>query len=272
MNLTHEHEQGVHAVVETGVLELLAELLRSCCCSSSEGTVAAGSGAPAAKRLSLTSPETAGGLQGVQAAEASRLLSTKPVSTAASPPSLPSHRPVNRDCDPARSVILEHLDLVTMCLGLLINLTSAHQESRALLREVKLQGISSGTSDTGIGDEGGGLVPLLCHVVNLLASSSLPAHHKESGSEQKHGGAPQSDPSRQCQSVEHLVGLSAIMASVEHDPDSTSIPDASEDAYSHKPIVEVTADELSGGHEDGEAAIVQVSQLLCWLIVHCMLR
>ncbi|GAX75747.1 hypothetical protein CEUSTIGMA_g3190.t1 [Chlamydomonas eustigma] len=256
MNLTHEHEQGVHAVVETGALELLVQLLRLSCCKSS-GSIGFSND---------TSDNDDSGVPLLAEAGCSA------ASTLSTPP------PVDPDFNPDRSVILEHLDLVTMCLGLLINLTSTHQNNRTLLRNVRLHPV--GSSSTGHGDVGGGcLVPLLCQIVNMLASSSPPTTQDTGTTEQQHGVIPHSDyVSGHGQAVAQPAVVSRDMSMhaslvINEDPtDSTPVvAHAFQSPTIRKPVVEVTADELSGGYEDGEAAIVQSysAVLLGFLVIDC---
>ncbi len=129
MNLTHQHEQGVAAVVEAGALGVLAELLLQACCGDGghTGARAASSSAAAADRSSCN-----------------------------------------------KSTILHHLDLVTVCFGLLINITSLHPVNRELLRRVTLPAAALSRGSEERRDDGGSItmVSLLCSIFNAMAFDS----------------------------------------------------------------------------------------------------
>ena len=108
---------------------------------------------------------------------------------------------------PGRPAILRNLDLVTVCFGLLINLTSLYPPNRELLRQTELSGNGSRSS--------GDVVALLCRIFDVI-SEGVDAPAQGGGS----------------------------VARSRSDADQG--------------LAEVTAEDLHEGHQDGEAAIVQV--------------
>ena len=181
MNLTHQHKDGVAMAVEAGALPALTELLACCSCSDVASEEDGGGGTPG-----------------------------RPLS--------PSDESFLR---PSRSEILQHLDLVTVCFGLLINLSSLYPSNRERLRQIALEGLArlGGGPQAANPADPCGVITLLCSIFDVISSAD-----------------------------EDSEGIKKARPSSPHD-----------DFLRCDTGLEVTADELSEGHQQGEAAIVQVS-------------
>ena len=139
-----------------------------------------------------------------------------------------------------RSEILAHLDLVTVCFGLLINLTSLHPDNRDRLRDLKgdLEGeLKGSTIASGMNGAAG------------FAGAAKRGKQKDGGSF-------------------GVVGLLCSIFDVISEEVKSAEPSGADAAASSLTSVsgdegDVTADELHEGHQDGEAAIVQVGLVIC---------
>ena len=228
MNLTHQHKEGVAAAVEAGVLPALVELLTCACCAH-----APQQGGPGTRR------------EGDDDGQGSLLRSGDLLHQ--QEPLLPcrlgrGYRAIiwrviylhglSDDLDysrvplSCRSEILGHLDLVTVCFGLLINLTSLFPENRDRLRALStghtfvVSGAAEAAKKGEVERRSSGVVALLCSIFDVISEEVKEERQVPDGTGT---GANRQSPSRD-----------------EGD---------------------VTADELHEGHQDGEAAIVQVGNV-----------
>eukprot|EP00798_Chlamydomonas_sp_ICE-L_P005561 gene5561-4198_t len=92
--------------------------------------------------------------------------------------SRPLPLPNQIDSKPQRQVILKHLEVLTVCLGLLINLTSASLPNRHSLAQAVLQipcakpdsRTAAGTATCPPSDSSCTVIPLLCGIINAMLS------------------------------------------------------------------------------------------------------
>eukprot|EP00955_Chlamydomonas_euryale_P117412 366472-Chlamydomonas_euryale.AAC.7 len=199
MNLTHEHDEGVAAASDAGVLPAASELLWVCVTPAPDDEAPGSGGGPSGSGCDRSKDGRGG------ASVASK---------------------------PTRAAMLRRLDVVTVSLGLLINMTSQAPQHREALRRVVLP--ARMRSGDGHGDGGGaavgcvpgGVLSLLCGIFNALEEPHTQQRSLAGGRHVVHGSG----------SPGHL---------------------------------EVTADDLHAGHFEGEAAIVRsyTAMLLGFVVV-----